>query len=285
MIIATKKELRLVEPFVNKYKNQSQLNKHGRGKLFQIFADNNKNMSRIDEIVEIEYKKKKNIIMWKEIEKNGFKDVNYNLFKEAANPFSIKTKETRLNRMGEASHATSKEKIGSIDIILKRENPRSLSECIKIVDIYIKDDLEVAKRELLEYVLEYFVPVSGKIEWSVFNIENIEKDINIFIDNLVYEKSFTGYVAQKTMLAKLSKLTNKEWRNSSDEEDKRGIDGFIGHYPISVKPLSYIKQNFTNSMFSNTKGIKKLLVLYETKKDGLLIIDRSSKVNFLRKES
>jgi hypothetical protein len=44
---------------------------------------------------------------------------------------------------------------------------------------------------------------------------------------------------QEAILKKISLIRNTTYRLSEPEEEARGIDGFIGDKPVSIKPESY----------------------------------------------
>ena len=72
---------------------------------------------------------------------------------------------------------------------------------------------------------------------------------------------------------------NKNYRLSSSEEESKGIDGYIGNIPISIKPTSYKQENFL------PESINIHIVYYEKQKDGLKIFIPENLEELLRNVS
>ena len=67
---------------------------------------------------------------------------------------------------------------------------------------------------------------------------NLKKYIRIFVEDLVYNRTFTGLKIQEAILTKMAEMKNKNYKWSSGKEDLSGIDGYIGNIPVSIKPDS-----------------------------------------------
>ena len=87
--------------------------------------------------------------------------------------------------------------------------------------------------------------------------------IKAWAEDLVLEKTFIGLRFQEAILKKVAKIKNTTYRLSKSEEESRGIDGFIGKTPISIKPITYK----TKGMLRENISIK--IIFYEKKKSGL----------------
>ena len=111
-------------------------------------------------------------------------------------------------------------------------------------------------------------------------IENLKKAIDLvdkkiiqkWVEDLVLEKTFVGFKFQLAVLKKVAFLMNKNYRFSEREEESRGIDGFIGETPVSIKPVTYKTKN------SLGEKIEGKIIFYEKTKDGLEI-DADSIIN------
>ena len=53
------------------------------------------------------------------------------------------------------------------------------------------------------------------------------------------------------------------YRLASPREESKGIDGFIGDIPISIKPITYKTKNMLN------EKIEVKFIFYDKKKDGI----------------
>ncbi len=112
---------------------------------------------------------------------------------------------------------------------------------------------------------------TSKIVHQVQNLSDtipiIDKDmIKHWIEDLVIDKTFDGLYLQKAILASLAKRKGDKYRLASVEEEAKGIDGFVGSTPYSVKPSTYK----TMGHLSEIIDVKKV---YYTKKKGSLIIE------------
>jgi hypothetical protein len=70
----------------------------------------------------------------------------------------------------------------------------------------------------------------------------------------------------------VANIKKEKYRLSIIEEESKGIDGFIGDIPISIKPITY---KIKNSLREN---IEAKIIYYEKTKNGLNI-DASELLN------
>jgi len=64
--------------------------------------------------------------------------------------------------------------------------------------------------------------------------------VHRWISELVLAKTYTGLRFQKSILKELAAETGDTWRLAGPADESRGIDGYIGTMPVSIKPVSYI---------------------------------------------
>lgn len=75
-------------------------------------------------------------------------------------------------------------------------------------------------------------------------IQLIDKDlIKSWVEDLVISKTYNGLYVQKAILKKLAEIKNTTYRLSYHEEESKGIDGFVGDTPYSIKPDTYKTMN------------------------------------------
>lgn len=101
----------------------------------------------------------------------------------------------------------------------------------------------------------------GKLKAAIELID--EGLIRDWVEDLVLEKTFVGLRFQEMILKKISKLKNVEYKLARPKDESRGIDGYIGDVPVSIKPMSYKIKN----MLSET--IRAKIIFYEKTKVGL----------------
>ena len=84
-----------------------------------------------------------------------------------------------------------------------------------------------------------------------------------WVEDLVIEKTFIGLRFQEAILKKVASIKNTDWRLAEPEEESRGIDGFIGSIPVSIKPVTYKAET------SLVEKIQAKIIFYEKTKSGL----------------
>lgn len=113
-----------------------------------------------------------------------------------------------------------------------------------------------------------FAKATDKIWTQVNNLRNamplIDKDmVGKWVEDLVIYKTFNGLYVQKAILASLAKKNGTTYRLATPEEESKGIDGFVGNVPYSVKPDTYR----TMGRLSETIDVK--MIYYVKTKTGL----------------
>jgi len=97
-------------------------------------------------------------------------------------------------------------------------------------------------------------------------ILKIDKEtVRQWIEELVVVKTFSGLKFQEAILKKISLYFKKPYRLAKPDEESKGIDGFIGDKPISIKPMTYK----TKMGLSETINVP--IVFYDKKKSEIVI--------------
>jgi len=89
------------------------------------------------------------------------------------------------------------------------------------------------------------------------------KLVQQWVKDLVVTKTFVGLSFQEAILSKIAQVKATTYRHSTPEEESKGIDGYIGVKPISIKPATYSAKDML------TENIEAEIVYYEKKKDGI----------------
>jgi len=66
-----------------------------------------------------------------------------------------------------------------------------------------------------------------------------ENLVRRWVEDLVLVKSFLGLRVQEPILKHFANQIGEKYRLSNPEEESRGIDGYIGSYSVSIKPITY----------------------------------------------
>jgi len=97
-------------------------------------------------------------------------------------------------------------------------------------------------------------------------IPKIDKEmVRKWVEDLVLTKTFVGFCFQESILKSLSEKKHLKYRVATPQDESKGIDGYIGETPVSIKPLTYK----TKSMLQ--EKIEAKMVYYEKLKDGIRV--------------
>lgn len=96
--------------------------------------------------------------------------------------------------------------------------------------------------------------------------ESIDKPIiRRWVEDLVLEKTFIGLRFQEAILKRVASIKSTTYRLAKPAEESRGIDGFVGNIPVSIKPFTYKTKK------SLQETIEAKVVYYQKTKSGLEI--------------
>lgn len=81
----------------------------------------------------------------------------------------------------------------------------------------------------------------------MLQLENLNSAIKLidrnlvesWVRDLVINKTYNGLYVQKAILKKLAENNKTTYRLACPSEESKGIDGFVGDVPYSVKPTTY----------------------------------------------
>lgn len=104
-------------------------------------------------------------------------------------------------------------------------------------------------------------------------ILKIDKEtVREWVEELVIVKTFSGLKFQEAILKKMSLHYKKSYRLANPDEESKGIDGFIGDKPVSIKPMTYKTKMGLNEVIDVS------IVFYEKKKSEIVIEFNESKI-------
>jgi len=97
------------------------------------------------------------------------------------------------------------------------------------------------------YMENYSDNIKKATEMIYPRVKNLEKAIGMidkemvehWVKDLILVKTAEGLIFQEAILKYLAEEQGVDWRLSSPQEEIKGIDGFIGDKPVSIKPISY----------------------------------------------
>ncbi len=109
---------------------------------------------------------------------------------------------------------------------------------------------------------------TNKLKDMVNNLKNSinkidDEIIKKWVKDLVVIKTFVGLKFQEAILKKGAELLKNNYRLATPTEESKGIDGFIGNIPVSIKPETYKTKKSLN------ENIKVKIIYYEKIKNGI----------------
>ncbi|MDP3024856.1 MAG: MjaI family restriction endonuclease [candidate division Zixibacteria bacterium] len=158
-----------------------------------------------------------------------------------------------INLANQNAQGTRPKVVGQMSELIQQFKGRKLSEWEAW---YIKrnpDAIKKATQKIIEMV--------ENLKKAMIEID--EPLIEHWVKDLVIVKTFLGLRFQEVILKKGAEIKNLTYRLSSIEEEARGVDGFIGDLPISIKPSTY------KVKASLRENIQAKIIYYEKKKDGI----------------
>jgi hypothetical protein len=105
-------------------------------------------------------------------------------------------------------------------------------------------------------------------------LDKIDRDlVEKWVNDLVIVKTFVGLRFQEAILAKIAGSLNHSYKLASPEEESKGIDGYIGETPVSIKPDTY------DSKKALPEEIDTTIVIYKKTKTGINIDFDETRIN------
>lgn len=115
------------------------------------------------------------------------------------------------------------------------------------------DAINTAKEKILEMV--------KNLREAINRID--ENMVNEWVKDLVIVKTFLGLKFQEAILKKGSEFKGVNYRLSESMDESRGIDGYIGEIPVSIKPDTYKTKK------SLGENIDVKIIYYKKLKNGI----------------
>ncbi len=93
-----------------------------------------------------------------------------------------------------------------------------------------------------------------------------DKVVRTWVRDLVIAKTYEGLKLQKVILRKVAETVEKSWRLSTPREEARGIDGYIGKTPISIKPTTWKLEPALQDQLAAC------VIFYQKRRSGIKVI-------------
>lgn len=94
----------------------------------------------------------------------------------------------------------------------------------------------------------------------------VDRDlVKKWVRDLVLTKTFVGLKFQEAILKKISEIKMCSYTLADPKEESKGIDGYIGDVPVSIKAVTY------KTLPMLREQITAKIIYYDKKKDGITI--------------
>ena len=141
-----------------------------------------------------------------------------------------------------------------------------VAETLSALSVLAENDDLVKRVHVLDYVS---VPVKHDLlclkDQDINKID--ENMVRSWVKELVIDKTFIGLRLQEVILIKFSETLKTKYRLATPEQESKGIDGFLGDVPVSIKPVTYkIKKSLH-------EDIDVKMIFYDKKNNEIIISD------------
>ena len=122
--------------------------------------------------------------------------------------------------------------------------PKIVGQISELIKMCPYKDFEAWKKWYLERfpnaIDEATDRIMEMIEKFKLALHKIDREtVRRWVEDLVIVKTYLGLRVQEPILKYLSNKLGMDYRLSTPEEESIGIDGFIGDFRISIKPMTY----------------------------------------------
>lgn len=160
-----------------------------------------------------------------------------------------------LNLANQNAQATRPKVVGQMSELIQQFTGKKITEWESWYKEKHPEAIKNATRKILEMV-EKLKNAMNKID---------EKIVEKWVKDLVVIQTFIGLRFQEAVLKKIAEIKKSNYRLANFEEEAKGIDGYIGNTPISIKPETYK----TKTALPEKLGAK--IIYYKKVKDGIEI--------------
>jgi len=158
-----------------------------------------------------------------------------------------------INLANQYAGGTRPKVVGKMSELIKQFSGRTLPEWEKWYLKQKPEAIEAATQKILN-TLEDLKKAMNKIDKDI---------VKQWVKDLVIVKTFIGLKFQEIILKKGAEIKRTSYRLSTPEEESKGIDGYIGNIPVSIKPFTY------KTKFALPENIQVKIIYYKKLKDGI----------------
>ena len=160
-----------------------------------------------------------------------------------------------MNLANQNAQGTRPRVVGQLSELIKEFDGRTVEEWEKWYLARYGDKLDEARNRIRKMI--------HNLQEAIHLID--DEVINRWVNDLVIVKTFIGLRYQQAILAEIANRLDLDYRLAESDEESKGIDGFIGKTPVSIKPITYKTMNRLQ------EGMPSVIIYYEKVKNDLTI--------------
>ena len=134
-----------------------------------------------------------------------------------------------LNLANQNSQATRPKVVGQMSELVQQADAQTFEEWKTWYLERHPDAIETAKEKVKSHV--------EKLRSAIEKID--EEMIEAWLEDLILVKTAEGLLIQQAILEHLSEQFGRSYSMASSDDEAKGIDGYLGETPVSIKPESY----------------------------------------------
>lgn len=158
-----------------------------------------------------------------------------------------------INLSNQNAQGTRPRVVGQLSDLIQEFSGKTIKEWEKWYLQRYPNAIKNAKEKILEMV--------ANLKDAINKID--ENMVNEWVKDLVIVKTFLGLKFQEAILKKVSEIKGLDYRLSDNVAESKGIDGYIGNIPVSIKPDTYqIKKSLMEDI-----AVK--IIYYKKVKNGI----------------
>jgi hypothetical protein len=148
--------------------------------------------------------------------------------------------------------------------------PSVVGQMSELIQEFSGQTIEEWEKWYIERHPEAIQKATQKVKEMIDNFKSVinlidDAMISNWVKDLVIIKTFIGLKFQEAILSKIAGLIRTTYKLASPEEESKGIDGYIGDQPVSIKPETY------KSKMALKEKIDVKFIFYNKSKDGITI--------------
>ncbi|MFB6166809.1 MAG: MjaI family restriction endonuclease [Candidatus Nanohaloarchaea archaeon] len=120
--------------------------------------------------------------------------------------------------------------------------------------------------ERIDEAIEKTVEMLEKMRDAMAEIDR--EMIRDYVEDLVLNQTYVGFNIQRVILKKVASEHGLDYSFSGPGDESKGIDGYIGEQPVSIKPETYRRKNLQEE-------IDVPIIYYRENDNKTLVVDTS----------